>query len=199
MASPTIEVLLTTSSDLKITTTKDVFQEMFPNRRFSFLSFPVASSALPAQPYLSTSACTSLRIELLTASQKLKPNQIVVAIENGIEGIPYGCLQDVCFCQVLITGPAEARWRSIHGHSVGIPIERKYFLAARAKNQPGDHDELGFSVTVGEMIAEDYPDIDPKNWMADPRLANTDRRIQIAAALRNCLHGEELFPHHRMM
>jgi len=147
-------------------------------------TFNCDSLKLPPQPVNSAKQCAKARLEYAKASN-VEEYDYYISIENGLmngfngPNTYYSDISDECYVIVEHNGIMAI------GHDIiEIPDEYADFLPDEM-----DHD-LGHSITFGELLQKDYPDIDPKNWMKT--ICNYDRTTMILKALKHAFqHLEE--------
>jgi adenine phosphoribosyltransferase len=111
-----------------------------------------STSGTPEQPLNSALKCCQKRIENLI-TQKVKETHFI-SIENGIEEKENGDVIDICY--VVLKTPEK---EYIH-RSEEVEVDHDWFLQA-IKETPNDYEHrvLGLSVTIGEIINRENPDI----------------------------------------
>ncbi len=110
-------------------------------------------------------------------------DHIIVSIENGLI-VDGSSVSDVCLVVISCNNDFQTSHQSF---KIDVPI--KYYnqaVAMTSYNYELGH--LGLEVTVGEMINKEFPDIDPKNWMASEQFGNIHRINQILDPLFKCLY-----------
>jgi len=168
-----LTVLLTSESALKQRVLK-----AFLNNNYELITCATTAAEIPPQPVNSGQACAKARAEY--AKEQIKEKyDLIVSIENEIR-VTDGKVVDVC--QVYF----EDNNGMFRGTSSEIPVPEKYYQQALSQT-PADYPlrELGLSVTIGEMITKECPDIDSKNWMGN-------RDDQITEALKMAHHDWSL-------
>ncbi len=183
----TMNVVLTSTSKLKSGAINDVFVSQFSNQRLFFNSasikrYSTEEAEIPPEPVNSGQKCSELRIDFIKDNNKLKAYDVIISIENGLvvnNSEDHSSVTDVCY----VTLETDTGYR-IRGQSKPCFLPAKFYYEAKNRT-PDDYKllDMGLIITVGEIIHEEYPDINPKNWMVDSRFGNKDRRIQINEAL----------------
>ena len=178
--------ILTAKSPIKVNVVKDAINNHF---RGSILALTVdtGSAVIPPQP-INESILTCACKRILFAEDKFKDqfpeNYVIVSIESGIELSDINKHVDVC-CVVLTT--LDGFQTSNVSYPISVPKE--YYdeaVSKTSKDYPLKH--LGLEITIGEIICQHYPDIDPKDWMSDSKFNGHDgaRNNQIMFALNEC-------------
>lgn len=131
--------------------------------------------------------CCKQRIEwTLTNSPVAKLARYVVSIENGIEKSQQGKCFDVV--HIMIYCCKTKQYFYFRGGEIEFPS--KYWDEAYLQSS---HNELGWSVTVGKVLAKQLG-TNPKNWIGslsklqETPLKYPDRVDQICAVLNACFY-----------
>jgi non-canonical (house-cleaning) NTP pyrophosphatase len=173
------DIWVTSTSDIKIAAIREVFSHA--PKEFRIVPHQVKCSN-PNQPINSACDCATNRVTALQWDPS-NPPYLIISIENGIDITATTC-QDVC-CVVLLDPHGH---RCVHGLSDPIPVDRKYYDQAQARSQStGTSGPPGLSVTIGQMIHQEFPEVPADNWMADPRFGGYHRKDQIKQALERAL------------
>lgn len=165
-----MKVVLTSKSKLK----REVLEKVLKDNNILFdeiVCTVVNNPNIPNQPVNSALTCAKLR----TSSVNHELSDLVVSIENGI--VNEDCCYDICAVHLTYKGHNVACEGKIR---FNVPI--KYFR--QAKEMSNDFNELGFSVTMGELIAKDYS-VPKDNWMSHSYFGDYDRSDQIYNALNS--------------
>lgn len=168
-------VILTSESLLK----RDVVSRCFPTSTIVCVS--TSDAAIPEQPLDSGFECVRLRSQ---HAREKGFSGLIVSIENEVRVMGERVL-DVCCVRIEDSGG-----RVFLGESEAIPIPFKYFERALEKTSP-DYPlrNLGLECTLGSCVAEEFPQIDHRNWMLDVRFGGVPRETQIEDALKNALES----------
>lgn len=184
-----MKILLTSISKIKLQALTE-FAKEFTNLTIS--TYDCSGCNLPNQPFgtdKGTFHCAKERINYVT--KNIDPNEFdyIVSIENGIvytnkilfdNGVMRCKTMDVCCVLILHRGLLSA------STSFGIPLDEKYISKLIQENTLIRYNKYieGYNITLGNLIKQDIPDIDPTNWMKT--LNNIDRFDQIIDGLHNC-------------
>lgn len=168
-------VLLCSTSPLKSKALIQFLQDR-NTETLTIKTFNCDALGLPPQPVNSALQCAKARLEYAKAKNDQQYDyyiSIESGLMNGFHG-PNRYFSDVSDeCYVII----EYKGILAVGHDIiEIPEEYVDFLPDEI-----DH-KLGHSVTFGELLQKDYPDIDPKNWMKT--ICNYDRSLMFNKALK---------------
>lgn len=169
------EIWVTSTSTIKIAAIWDIFSQAQTEFRIIPHSMNCAN---PNQPINSTLECAKNRFTGLRWIPSTPPG-LIISIENGLEVTDTQCHSVCC---VVLWDPRDDRY--ICGKSDLIPLDRKYYEQAVAESSSSS---LGLTVTVGQMINREFPDISAENWSAHPRFGGYDRKDQIKQALQRAL------------
>lgn len=180
-----MDLVICTESKIKVSAVTDVLKPQH------IITSNTSDAPLPAQPINSGLSCCHQRIDYVKSSFN-KSYDLIIAIENGIDTITHLNKEGdhkkyVDICYVVIENHQGNRYE---GESVDhyIPIPKKYVDRAREVTSSNySYGHLGYEVTAGDLIKQDYPDIDNSNWMLDSRFYGISRSEQIKSALYNCV------------
>ena len=167
-----MRILVCSESSLK----KEAVQKVFPDDTVETLDCNVLM--LPAQPINSTRQCAYRRLEY--ALTTAPGYDCYVAIENGLV-IKSDHGREECYAII-----DQESLRGYGRNDILIGSENIPFLQRIAVES--DH-ELGHSVTLGELLHEKDPTIDPKNWMKTTH--EYDRHEMIEQALRSAVRNRK--------
>lgn len=105
-------------------------------------------------------------------------------------------MSDICYVVVEThtkDSDGQVCKRVVAGHSFSIPIDEKYY--DRLYDTPWcisghlyEPKMEGHTVTLGELLHQEDPTIDPQNWMKT--LAGIDRDCQIKKALGHAVFNQ---------
>lgn len=152
-------VLLASESSIK----HNVVAELFPSDKYIITCVNCDECKLPSQPVNCTEQCAKLRLNYIRSIKFPEVFDYYIAIENGIEidtedddDIP----RDVCV--VLI------EHKGLLGYSdtdMGFSIPIKYYKRLSGFTQDSRLNVQGYNFTIGDLMHNDNPSIDRKNWV----------------------------------
>lgn len=152
-------VLLASESSIKY----NVVAELFPSDKYTITCVNCDECKLPSQPVNCTEQCAKLRLNYIRSIKFPDVFDYYIAIENGIEidtededDIP----RDVCV--VLI------EHKGLLGYSdtdMGFSIPIKYYKRLSGFTQDSRLNVQGYNLTIGDLMHNDNPSIDRKNWV----------------------------------
>lgn len=167
-------LLLCSSSPIKLEAVKAIF----PNCNVTCMN---AEINIPPQPFDSGKECAHARLKYCKAKAYPMTYDYYVAIENELHK-RYALDQFVDIAQVVI------EHKSILVNSdgdIGVDVPKIYFDKLHKHRNLCGYLFDGFDKTLGEIIQEENPSVDPKNWMLT--LNNVNRVDQIKSSLSKAL------------
>lgn len=208
----TLTVILSSASPIKADVVKNIFAEYASqtNKKMVLHTYSTKLAQLPEQPFNSGKECAEHRnkfIKHLLNNEILKESidildikyDFLVSIENSIDSDKiFSIYKDVC--HVIIEDKYGNKFYTTSakcGVDININkewIEDKMLAAIREKIKiEGLNTEryTSLPITLGEVISKEHPEIDPKNWMADPRFGGISRTIQIESPLKSLIKSIE--------
>jgi len=162
-------VLLTSESPLKLRVIKD----FFPPDGYTITCIDSSSCGLPAQPVDCAFECAKIRLDRAKEILHPKTFDYYVSIENGVETSD---LTDVC--SVII------EHNNISISSVGIiryPIRFNHWEKLQTHPTVIKGSISGYDKTIGDIVHEENPTSDPKNWVLT--IHNLNREDQIRSSI----------------
>jgi adenine phosphoribosyltransferase len=189
-----MKVFLTSTSDIKKKAVERVLGDFLKNNELvtfdsnQFMDDKYSSSANQPFGYNYTCECAEKRIKKVYEHMNIGNSDIIISIENGIKQVSKtNACEDFCVVQISTFNEL----RLITNRSVGIPIPFEYVLSA-IKNHEKEYPPTdgikyfwknpttrtltmygkGISVTAGEIIHLEHPDIPANNWMANKKFPN---------------------------
>lgn len=172
-----MNVIVTSKSALKLQVVKDCLEQVFPGKTWVVNGYSCVCDN-PTQPINSGPACAMKRLITLLHDGEINLNgyDLVISIENAVN-VDNSTCEDIC----SVVAHNTRNGKTLTRNSFGILVPRKYYDQAKAKSASGHPD--GLDVTLGQCIAEEFPDIPADNWMSSPRFGSYNRKDQIANAL----------------
>lgn len=172
-------ILLTTTSQLKLRAVKNIF----PSDKFEITTIKCDECGFPSHPYKSGGRCAKARLDYAAFKTFPQIFDYIISIENGIEKI-HSCDGDIKYidvCHVII------KYKGLISHSVGsiefvIPQDKMFLLKQSKKYYIPELKIKGYSRTIGGLLRDDYPNIDPRNWVLS--VYGQDRYHQIEDSLK---------------
>lgn len=174
------KVLLTSQSELKISALKKILDEK--KIHYELTTVNCDKCQLPPQPFIDSDHdgyyFPKERMNFASQTHNLNDYDYVVGIESGIQ-----CVQDVfskdlyldvCYVLILHQEILNKGWEGTY------PVPKEY-LQKLFTNKLINYNEhmQGYPITIGELIHQDKPNVNPKNWF------NT-RSEQIHSSLKAC-------------
>lgn len=143
--------------------TYNVVAELFPSDKYIITCVDSDDFRLPSQPVNCTEQCAKLRLNHIRSIKFPETFDYYISIDNGIEidtededDIP----RDVCV--VLI------EHKGLLGYSdtdMGFSIPIKYYKQLSGFTQDPRLNVQGYNVTIGDLMYNDNPSVDRKNWV----------------------------------
>ena len=178
-----IEVILATKSEVKYKAVKSFFSKKNLKKDFEIKErINVKSPELIEQPVNTAFDCLKIRFKITKKILKQKKidlkNKLILGIENAIvTNDKKNDAKDIC--HILI----EYNNKFYKGISFGINLPEKFYnILLKEKKR-----EMGYDITLGEIIHNSNNKIPKDNWMKD--LYGIDRNGQILDALENCFEN----------
>ena len=174
------KILLTSESELKINAVKKFFDEK--GIQYELTTVNCDGCKLPPQPFIDTDHdgfyYPKERMNYAAKSYNLNNYDYVVAIESGIrcfkDVFSKDLFLDVSYVLILHQGILSKGWEGTY------PIPKEYLQKLFNQKLINYNDHMqGYPITIGELIHQDKPSINPKNWF------NT-RPEQINSSLTAC-------------
>ena len=152
-------VLLGSESPIK----RNAVTKLFPSDKYILTCVDCDSLQLPSQPVNCTEQCAKIRLNYIKQVKFPDSFDYYITIENGIEvdtededDIP----RDVCV--VLI------EHKGLLGYSdtdFGFTIPSKYYRLLSQFTHNNKLKVQGYNITIGDLMNQDDPSIDRKNWV----------------------------------
>jgi non-canonical (house-cleaning) NTP pyrophosphatase len=173
-------VLLVSQSPLKL----KAVVKLFPADKYTVTCVSCDDHGLPSQPVNCTEACVQIRVNY---GKQRGSYDYYIAIENGIQirdsliyDIRHHMIYDIC--TVLI----EHHGRSVcAGSDIKFDIPKKYYDRLSGFTHDSETSIQGYRNTIGDIMHQDDPSIDGKNWVKSYH--GMSRSVQVESALRNAL------------
>jgi len=180
-----LKVILTSESPLKTTVVRDALKSsLCDDYEITFVNTDNVKK--PPQPVNDGTLTSSLK-RIIHVQKYLNPGDkyIIISIENGIytDSQTSSGISDICLVVLVSHDGFSVSHKS---YEIDLPV-KYYNEAVIATSQDYDLKHLGLSVTAGEMIHREFNDVDPKNWMKDPKFGSHDRYHQIMDPLTKCI------------
>jgi non-canonical (house-cleaning) NTP pyrophosphatase len=157
-------ILLATQSKLKY----NAVRILFPSDKYEITCIDCNECNLPPQPVNCSRKCAEFRLNYCKEKMGAKTFDYYIAIENGIEFPDENIIENPDlnviirdFCAVVIqhkgvtVSPGKDR-------SFRVPVEYYNRLEGFITQSNGIQ---GYSITIGDLMHEDDPNIDSKNWV----------------------------------
>ncbi len=176
-----VEFILTSKSLIKVTIVTHILKKYLGVDKI--VTIDTGLALIPPQPVGNAIVtCAEKRIEFIKKQNNVGNNSVIISIENGIYRDKNNKTIDCC-CVVLKTNKFQ-----IVKKSDPIEFPKKYYENA-SQMTPNNYQlkNLGFSITVGELIHRTYPHIKSNNWMSDALFGGIDRTNQIKKPLVDCI------------
>jgi adenine phosphoribosyltransferase len=181
---PTINILVSSESELKLKTVKEFFDNMLTIDS-AIHGYNCDSLNLPQQPINSlNSSVYQFAMERFNyVKSQLSHNELslfnyVISIENGIDYSLQSFPLDICYV-IIYDNAGKFLCR---GKSYGIPVPSKTWNTLVTQNELvlHSHKIQGYSTTIGDILHKEDITINPKNWV---KTVGQDRTDQIKNAL----------------
>ena len=144
-----------------------------------------ADSDVPAQPVQEHSGRLGAENRLRDAKRRWvlpHPPVGLIAIESYVEGVDDSTMRD---CAIVLVEFADGTRREAISRSTEFPAS--LFKAAWLATPSEERDDLGCSVTVGDVIHKSNPEIPSDDWHQDPQFGGVPRAVKIRDALLSLL------------
>lgn len=174
------KILITSKSELKVSSVKKFFDDK--GIQYEVTTVNCDGCQLPPQPFIDSDYdgfyFPRERMNYASKTHNLNNYDYIVAIENGIRCVKdvfsRDLYLDVCYVLILHQGILSKGWEGKY------PVPKEY-LQKLFSNKLINYNEhmQGYPITIGELIHQDNPLINPKNWF------NT-RPEQINSSLNAC-------------
>ena len=145
-------------------------------------------NALPEQPINSGEQCVMARNTFM--KKYIKENlpeieyDLLISIENSIEGKISDEINVSDVPYILIEDKYGEKYNTV---GTFIPVPKEYFIKAKLRSEKTKSCVNGFSVTIGEIIAENNPRVRKDNWMVKKEFGGIDRTVQIYNGFKTIL------------
>jgi adenine phosphoribosyltransferase len=173
-------IILASTSSIKL----DAVAEFFEIPREKILCKNMDNCVIPTQPYGSGWGFCNIRqnhvLKNLTDFERENYDHLIT-IENAINSN----ITDICWMQIY-----NIKQEKIVKYTSSLPIKfnEKYYNQVKKLTRYHYNNGEGFSITVGEVIKMSHPEVNDKDWMADPRF-NLSRSDRMVDNRLNCING----------
>lgn len=169
-----LSILLASKSSIKL----EAVEEFFPREQYKIDLIECDGLNLPPQPMDSAPKCAKARLNYAKKSTFPLNYDYYIAIENGLK-TKTSRTSEKCYVLVEHKGLLTHSSGEIH---LDVPLE---YLSKIMDFKHKDGKYNGYSKTIGDVMHEENPEIDPKNWIKS--YYNVCRKDQIKSSLRDVL------------
>lgn len=194
--SISLVIALSSESKLKTSAVIEALTEYAGKRKLVIINISTADAPIPEQPVDTGKKCALLRNKYMKKELGNTKYDMLISIENSIERDPSNdVFRDIDWCDIIIEDKNGNIYssRTMKIYYLIPHVDRKYYDMAKTKtSEDYEYLEDVFSVTIGSLIHEEFPDIPADNWMNDKRFSNkrggvVDRKEQISKIISGML------------